>query len=49
MNSVGIVTQIKIPRVILMTCESKHCIDCDMTIYYDELQPFYCDQCGKKL
>jgi len=49
MNNVGTVILIRKLREISMTCESKHCIDCDLTVYYDELEPFYCDQCGDKL
>ena len=29
--------------------ETKTCINCEITIYYDEMEPIYCDQCGKIL
>jgi hypothetical protein len=31
-----------------MSTYCKKCIDCDMIVYYDEMEPIYCDQCGNK-
>jgi len=29
--------------------QCKHCTNCDITVYWDELAPSYCDQCGGTL
>ena len=28
---------------------AKQCLDCDIIIYYDEMEPIYCDQCARSL